>query len=321
MSWYVLKDGKWTPRTPLLIGRASYTPCLLDPKGEKIADVALRPVSWEDILPKADNVYLITRAVEKVKTFNDHLIKAKLAEYDTFIHIWVYCPNVGELPNETVAQRLVRFGNAVAAASRFKPDLFVGPEYFFTKSSNKLANPAFNHCYNQTERDEVENAVRGAGFNNRGLLIIPGTMLWIDNSKAVRNTTFIHCRNESLFMAHSKRAAHHDETYAGIAGGVWTPGATHFDFEFRGFRSRYQICKDMGSDPEAMKELHLLSGFQLGGGIVPRAHGGGWEVLSDGGTGTGRIEKTAPGGVVVPMTKPQNSDSFSLVVHIRKLAV
>ena len=323
MKWYRLQNGKWQERAhpPVPALRQNLDPSVEDPEGEKIEGKVLRRISWDEASNSAADVYIIPKA-EKPLTWNDRLLQAKLESSDTFLHIWVYCPNLNSIPDEEPKQRIVRFGDAITAAARIKADLFIGPEYFFTRNTSKLDDPkpSVPHCYTPEERDLVERAVHGAGYNHGGMLIIPGTMLWKDSSKNVRNTALIHCRNFGLFLAHGKYHSHKDETYAKADGGTWNPGATHVDFEFRGFAARYQICADMGTDPQEMKDLHLLSGFGIGGGIVPRAHGGGWEVLSDGAVGSGRIEKTVPAGTLVPMNTPKQSESFSLVVHIRKLA-
>ncbi len=323
MAWYSLINNRWMPRLapPTQTVRANTDPAVEDKEGEEVEGKFLTRISWDDALAENKrDIYLVPK---KRKTWNDELIEAKLADDDTFLHIWVYCPNLNKLPKEEPRDRIIRFGEAVSAAARYTPDIFLGPEYFFTRNSDQLDSPQLRlaHCYNAEERDLVERAVRGAGFNHRGMLIIPGTMLWKDDSRNVQNTAFIHCRSFGLFLVHSKHHSHHDDSYANAEGCTFKPGGTTcVDFEFRGFTARYQICADMGMDKKEMKDLHLLSGFAIGGGVEPRAHGGGWEVLSDGAGGGGRIDKPLPAGKMVEMNHPKDSDSFSLVVHIRKLA-
>lgn len=316
MPWHVWTDDGWTQRAPISVQvRAQFQLYVPDDSGPVVHGRRLRAV---DVLPTPmpADVY-----AEKKRSFNERLRTAALVpeRQGTFLHVWVYCPKLTDLPDESPADRIRRFGAAVAAAERLRPDVFIGPEYFFTRKTPQIADRGVDHVYTAEEKALVEAAVRGAGSNSRGMLIVPGTVLWKDAHGAVRNTAIIHCRNEGTHLEHHKRNAHDDAAFATAAGGVWTQGTLATDFAFRTLGFRFQICADNGADDEQMKDFHLISAYDLGN-VTSRAHQGGWLVLSDG-VGRGRIEKTldTSRAQTAPATTP-SSGQFSLAVDVRKLA-
>jgi hypothetical protein len=268
--------------------------------------------------PLPINIYAVKNAPRP--TFRDTLLNAAIvpADQKTFLHVWVYCPDLKKLPDERPKDRILRFGKAVEAAERLRPDVFIGPEYFFARASHRIDSNVDNHAYSAEEKQDVEKVVRGLGYNNKGMLIIPGTVFWKDANNLVRNTAIIHCRNEGLYLEHNKCNAHLDADFAATASGTWQPGTVASDFTFRTFKCRFQICADNGADGEQIKDVHLVSAYGLGN-VVSKAHQGGWFVLSDG-IGIGRVEPTSRDlRVAVPATNP-GGDQFSLAVDIRKLA-
>jgi hypothetical protein len=319
---FELIAGTWTERRTLTANLAlRYSIYIPDSSSALvIAGRKLREVSYADwmlIKLRPDMYLVVNNEAPAVRPFPQQLREAPIEEASSFVHIWVYCPDISNFPNEDAETRLRRLGQALRRASEIKADIFLGPEYFFSRFSSALETPAVaNQTYTQAEKERVETALGEAARANRGMLIIPGTMLWKDSANLVRNTAFINCRLNGIRHAHSKHKAHNDIQYALAAGGTWAPGDTHFDFDYRGWSVRFQICADNSNDADgpAPKELHILSGFDFGA-YNPRAHRGGWEVVCDG-KGWGRIEQA--GTTFKPATVP-DGENFSVVVDIHKL--
>jgi predicted amidohydrolase len=270
-----------------------------DSGGQAMGDRKLRAVSW-DAVKAADEIYLMPAvqngsASKTPLLYDDRLKAAPLAEKGRALKVAVYCPKLTDLPNETVELRINRMKEAVEQAAQANADVFIGPEYFFTKDSSKLANADFgaNHAYTAKEFLAVKAAIIEIGARHKTMLLIPGTTLWKSDAQEVRNTGYLYQYLEQPGHEHSKNTSHDDAKYADHAGGQFTPGGTNFyDFEFQGLRARYEICADISAVGKTGdgKEVHLVSGFNFGGGMPARAHHGGVEVLSDG-TGDGRIER------------------------------
>ena len=308
MPIYELIKEQWTLRQAPLLGarKNTVTPHRVSSTegGKNIGGLNLVPTTWAAVQP-TDQIYIPPKSASDgtsassssrlAITYEDRLKTVPLEASGRTLKIAVYCPKVTALPNETVQQRISRMKDALQAAANVTADIFVGPEYFFTKNTSQLnaPNSGANHTYTAEEFLAVNMAIIEMGEQHKSMLIIPGTTLWKNNANEVRNTGYV-CHYLDSGRAHSKKTSHHEVEYAQAAGGQYTPGASsQYDFEFQGLRARYEICSDVGQAGNAGngKELHIISGFTFGGGMPSHAHHGGVEILSDGGDGDGRIER------------------------------
>ena len=125
--------------------------------------------------------------------YDDGLKAAPLEPTSRQIRIAVYCPKLTDLPNETVEERIDRLKNAVHRAANDHAQVFLGPEYPFTKDTRNLARPVAGakHCYSGAEFLQVTNAIVELGVRYPTTLLIPGTTLWKNQSNEVRNTGYV----------------------------------------------------------------------------------------------------------------------------------
>ena len=242
------------------------------------------------------------------------------------LQTYVFSPTLSQLTGNTVDERWKVLDAALKLAQTQKAQIFLGPEYFFTKQSSELNGNSGNHAYSEGEKLDVEKRLKAFAAGNKGMLIIPGTILWKDSLGQVRNTALICGADGEEISSHDKQFPHNDQIFANNSNGSWKAGErVAKDFEFQGVRCRYHICADDGHDfdEENVKELHLVSGYDYGA-FNPRAHAGGFEVKSDGGSTGAKVQKggietnTAKGALDFPITIPDLSGGSSASLEIQK---
>jgi hypothetical protein len=233
-------------------------------------------------------------------------------------HFWLYHPDVKTLGN--FEARRLAFGAAVEAAGRARADIFLGPEYLFLQEGSRLddeARPGLITPCSDAEMERLIATVRGMSSNYPRMLILSGSAFWRNAAGEVRNRAFISCQSRGLFLAHDKARSHNDDCYAygRFVGGA----ASYSDFTYGGLDMRFQICKDNGSAPIAVKDVLLLSGYSFGA-INPCTSSGGWTAVADG-MGEGRLEQIGPGRPVPRSLVRENGANgrLSLAVDVRKV--
>jgi hypothetical protein len=114
MKTFELIRGVWTERRPLTASSALkysiYIPdcsSALDIAGHKLREIPY--ASWMMIEPRPD-MYLVDKNIPAVRSFPQQLREAAVEEASSFVHIWVYCPDISKFPNEDAETRLRRFG-------------------------------------------------------------------------------------------------------------------------------------------------------------------------------------------------------------------
>ena len=105
-----------------------------DVHGKKLLEITLHEAQMA-IANGSHDVYYYTASL-RPRTFTEQLVAANLAAQDTFLQVWVYCPDLRNLPEETPRQRIVRFCAAINAAARYRLTYLSGPS---TSSQKKRA--------------------------------------------------------------------------------------------------------------------------------------------------------------------------------------
>jgi hypothetical protein len=143
-------------------------------------------------------------------------------------------------------------------------DIFLAPEWIFG------APP---HYKTEAEFRTIQAAL-AAATQGTSKLVVPGTIVWVDNGGRTHNTALVVCNGRTL-LEYSKRSDGDDAAPAKQVGLHWQPGRTSGVFEWRGYKVGLEICadnrrarlrRDLAKTDLKSVDLQLL----VSAGVVPK---------------------------------------------------
>lgn len=243
-----------------------------------------------------------------------------LLEKDQFetrdIKVGTYCRDVTALGVDSVEYRIQLMKDAVEVLALSNVDVILAPEYFFSKESGELRNPRWREAVHYTE-SEFRQVVQMAQACTRRwptILMVLGTVLWIDGHRALRNTCII--AGSGRVETYDKKGLTGPEIqYARDTDCKPAPGLGYHAVMLDGYRVLVQICADCLSDrPGGETSLFLLPACDLGGAMLPPVP----IILCD---GRGRVSKLTPGDAVTSFDAPvEDQRVWNVTIKRRRTA-
>jgi hypothetical protein len=203
------------------------------------------------------------------------------------ICVATYSPKVEatDFYNKSVAARLSVLTAAIAEGIDLGAQIVVGPEFFFyaPAADGKTKAPC-----SQTEMQTVDEGLRKLSDKNPDVLIIAGTILWINNEGAIFNTLLKYCKRIGLNATDNP---YHKKYWPGQEGPTALKfgqpqtdnkvGTPYTEFQIDGWTCVAQICADCGESLTVKPDIHILCGLATGS-IATRMKLSGFGIFCDG---------------------------------------
>ncbi len=195
--------------------------------------------------------------------------------------MYAYHPDLRKRPVKcSLAQQLAEMTNEIHKAGKDGCEIFVAPEGFFYTDQTLDRGPI-----SEAEKLDIVEKLQRLSYQHPNILIVAGTLLWVDSQRLVKNTVLVFGDDFKSFLEYHKKAWMESEFVHVNGKQHWVAfvdqGNGYLNCSRNFYSTTVQICKDGESAPPARPIIYLVPGSGTGGAVL-RHMPGGCSLLVDG---------------------------------------